>query len=94
MTQYKFDEWLHAQDPYRDAEALEALEEKYLATEEHESAFEIWQRDCLPEYQPITESVLDTYLQSGEYARALDEWVERWLTGLYADEGDEPEEDE
>lgn len=98
-----YDAWLEApyQDALRNGEALEALEELYLLSDEHDSAFEIWQRDCLPELQPLIHldkggSVLDAYLQSSDYARSLNEWIERWFANREDDYEvyDTPETDE
>ena len=90
-THSNYDSWLESpyQDSLRNGEALEALEELYLSSEEHQSAFETWQRDCLSEHQPVTGSVLDLYLSTSDYEKSLDEWVERWLAHREEqDEGD------
>lgn len=76
-----YDAWLEApyQDSLRNGEALEALEEQYLSSEEFASAFEIWQADCMDEFQPLTKSPLDTYLGTGDYASKLDAYIENWV---------------
>lgn len=76
-----YDQWLEApyQDSLRNGEALEALEEAFLESEEFESAFEIWQRDCMSEFQPFTESPFDIYLNTKDYSNKLDEYIESWL---------------
>lgn len=90
-THSNYDSWLESpyQDSLRNGEALEALEQLYLSSEEHQSAFETWQMDCLSEHQPVTGSVLDLYLSTSDYEKSLDEWVERWLAHREEqDEGD------
>lgn len=76
-----YDAWLSApyEDALRNGEALEALEEQYLSTEEFASAFEMWQADCMDAFQPLTESPLDTYLGTGDYASKLDAYIENWF---------------
>jgi hypothetical protein len=73
-----YDAWLEApyQDSLRNGEVLEALEEKYHESDEFQDAFETWQRDSLPEFAPLTGSVLDTFLGTSEYSALLDAYIE------------------
>lgn len=77
-----YDAWLEApyQDSLRNGEALEALEEKYLESDEFVELFEDWQRDSMSEFQPLIHSPLDTFLGTSTYARAFDAYVEAQMT--------------
>jgi hypothetical protein len=73
-----YDAWLERpyQDSLRNGEALEALEEQYLESDEFVEIFENWQRDSMSEFQPLIHSPLDTFLGTSTYARAFDAYVE------------------
>lgn len=75
-----YDAWLEApyQDSLRNGEAMEALEEMYLESEEFAGAFDTWQMDSLPEYGYVKESAFDLYLATDEYKRGLNAYIEAW----------------
>lgn len=82
-----YDAWLEQpfQDSIQQGEQYEALEDEYLESVEFQENFEVWQRDCLPEYQslpsgmPHMGTAMDAYLTSGEYSRDLDAFIQTWI---------------
>jgi hypothetical protein len=74
----KYDQWLESpyQDDYRNGGALEAYEAQYLESDEFRDAFEIWQQNDLPEFQPISASPLDIYMDTTSYERGLTAYIE------------------
>ncbi len=94
-----YDAWLESpyQDALRNGEALEALEERFLESDQFVELFEGWQRDSMSEFQPLCESALDTFLGTSTYARALDVYIEVWFESNSEPEwevDDSPESDE
>jgi hypothetical protein len=73
-----YDAWLEQpfQDSLRHGEELEALEDKYRLSDDFDDSYEIWRRDCLPEYLPSKVSWLDLYLGTDEYREGLDAFIE------------------
>lgn len=67
------------QDSLRNGEALEALEEQYLDSDEFVELFETWQRDSMSEFQPLIHSPLDTFLGTNTYTEALNAYIARWV---------------
>ena len=72
-----YDAWLERpyQDSLRNGEALEALEEQYLESDEFVEVFENWQRDFMSEFQPLIHSPLDTFLATNTYAQAFGDYI-------------------
>ncbi len=64
------------QDSLRHGEELEALEDKYRLSDDFDDSYEIWRRDCLPEYLPSKVSWIDLYLGTDEYREGLDAFIE------------------
>ena len=77
-----YDAWLEApyQDSIANGEVLEALEEKYLESDEFLTAYYTWQHNSMSEFMPLTKSALDTFLGTSEYTELLDAYIEAQMT--------------